>query len=113
VNPSPVVSRISILIALCAFGFFALAGVVVVQPGPESTQRLGLLFGVIGAGIASLGALLKAEQAAGQTNGTLDARIQSAVHRANDARRRGDDPDRAALRDVARIDAQREAEAQK
>lgn len=83
----------AILVAgLAVFGAFALAAVVIVQPGPESTQRLALLFGVLGTGVAALVAALKAGEAASNTNGKLDARIEAGVLRANAARRRGDEP---------------------
>lgn len=78
--------------ALVALAFFALAGVLFIQPGPESQYRLGLLFGVIGVGVTGIVAMLRADQSATNTNGKLDARIQAAVHRANAARRRGDAP---------------------
>lgn len=86
-------SNVTIIGALVAFGFLALAAVLFVSPGPEALQRLALFFGVVGTGVASLVALLKSDEAATQTNGGLDARIAAAVHRANNARRRGDDPD--------------------
>ena len=85
-------STIALVAALIVFGLMALAGVLLVQVGEESLQRLGLLFGVIGTAVAALVALLKADQAATNTNGNLDARIQAAVHRANAARRAGDLP---------------------
>lgn len=71
---------------------FGLAAVLFIQPGPESTQRLALFFGALGTGLAAFVAMLKAGQAAGNTNGKLDARIEAAVHRAQNARRRGDPP---------------------
>lgn len=83
---------VAIIGAILALSLFALAGVLFVAQGPESMQRLGLLFGVIGTGIAALVAALKSTEAASNTNGKLDARIQAAVHRANDARRRGEAP---------------------
>ena len=79
--------------ALIVFGLFALAGVLLVQPGPESSARLALLFGVIGTVVAALVAVLRSDQAAtssaqaaSQTNGSLDARIEEGVHRALNAR---------------------------
>lgn len=90
-NPSPLV-----LATMVAFGCLALLGVVLVQSGPESTQRLGLLFGILATGVAALAALVKAGQSASNTNGKLDQRIEAAVHRANAARRRGDEPATAA-----------------
>lgn len=85
-------SRGAIIAGAIAISCLALAGVLLIAPGPESTQRLGLYFGVIGTIVATLVALLKADQAQQNTNGRLDARIQAAVHRANNARRRGDRP---------------------
>ncbi len=83
-------SNVAIIAALLAFGALALAGVLLVSPGDEATQRLGLLFGVIGTAVAALVALLRADQAAKNTNGSLDARIESAVFRANATRRKSD-----------------------
>lgn len=96
-------SNVAVIGGLVAFGLLALAAVLFIAPGPESTQRLALFFGVIGSGVAALVALLRSDEAATQTNGKLDARIQAAVHRANNARRRGDDPD-APLDDVTSTD---------
>jgi hypothetical protein len=86
VSPLAIYGLLGVLVA------FALAGVLLVQPGPESTQRLGLFFGVVGTAVAAVVAVLRSDQAATNTNGKLDARIQAAVHRANDARRRGEAP---------------------
>lgn len=83
-------SKIAALSALVAFGLLALAGTMMVT-GPDSMQRLALLFGILGTGVATLVAMLKADQAATQTNGSLDDRIQAAVHRAQAARRSTDD----------------------
>ena len=66
--------------------------VLLVQSGPESTQRLGLFFGVVGTVVAALIGMLRADQGATQTNGKLDARIEAGVHRAMAARRAGDEP---------------------
>lgn len=85
--PSPLV-----LATIVAFGILALLGVLLVSTGPESIQRLGLLFGVLGTGLAAIVSLLKSGQAADNTNGKLDARIEAGVHRAMAARRRGDEP---------------------
>lgn len=78
--------------AAIAVATLALAAVLFIAPGPESTQRLGLFFAVVGTIVTALVTLLRADQAASQTNGKLDARIQAAVHRANNARRIGDPP---------------------
>jgi len=79
------------LAALVAFALLALVGVILVQQGPESTSRLGLFFGVVGAGVAATAAALKSEQAANRLNGSLDRRIREAVRLAM-AERRFDDP---------------------
>lgn len=79
-------STIAALGALVAFGLLALAGTIMVT-GADSTQRLALLFGILGTGVATLVALLKADQAATQTNGALDKRIEAAVLRVNATRR--------------------------
>lgn len=79
----------AVLIIMIAFG---LAAVLLVQPGPEADKRLALFFGVLGTGVGIIAAVLKADQAAQNTNGKLDARIENAVLRANNARRRGDSP---------------------
>lgn len=86
-----VYSRVAVLVATIVLALIALAGVLFVQ-GDDATQRLALLFGILGTGLAAFVALLKSDQAATQTNGGLDHRIQAAVHRANAARRRGDPP---------------------
>lgn len=81
-----------IIAGVLVLSLFGLAAVLFVAPGPESTQRLALLFGAIGTGIAAFVAMLKAGQSATNTNGKLDARIEAGVHRAMSARRRGDEP---------------------
>lgn len=78
--------------ALVAVVAMALAAILFI--GPESdaaTQRLGLFFGLIGLVVTSLLAVLRADQAATQTNGKLDARIRAAVLEAQKDRRRHDD----------------------
>lgn len=81
-----------VIAGILVLSLFGLAAVLFVSPGPESTQRLALMFGALGTGLAAFVAMLKAGQAAGQTNGKLDARIEAGVHRAMSARRRGDEP---------------------
>lgn len=82
---------------LAALVAFALAGVLLIQPGPESTQRLGLFFGVVGTAVAAVVALIKSDQAAHNTNGSLDERIEQALLRAQNTRRKSDiTPDSAA-----------------
>lgn len=71
---------------------FALMGVLLVQSGSEATYRLGLLFGVIGTAVAAVVAMIRADQGAKQTNGSLDERIRLGVYAAMDARRKGDPP---------------------
>ena len=81
-----------VVVGVMVLTLFGLAGVLLVSPGTEAQFRLGLLFGVIGTGLAAFVGMLKAGQAADNTNGKLDARIEAAVHRAQAARRRGDEP---------------------
>jgi hypothetical protein len=83
-------STLAVIGGLAVFGFLALAAVLMVSPGPESTQRLGLFFAVVASAVAALVALLKSDQAATQTNGTLDQRIEDGVHRALAGRRSTD-----------------------
>jgi len=87
-------STLGIVGGLTAIVAFALAAVLFIQPGPESSQRLGLFFGMVGVVITTLVGMLRSDQAAKQTNGSLDARIQAGVHRAMNARRAGDDPEK-------------------
>lgn len=75
-----------------AIAAFATAAVLFTSPGPESLQRLGLLFALLGVMAPAILGALKAGEAAVNTNGKLDARIEAAVHRANAARRNGDEP---------------------
>jgi hypothetical protein len=77
------------VIALCLFG---LAGILFTGDTDSALQRLGLLFAMLGTGLTGLLAYLKAAEAASNTNGKLDMRIEAAVHRAQNARRRGDPP---------------------
>jgi predicted cobalt transporter CbtA len=81
-----------VIAAIVALVAFALAGLLLIPTGSESTYRLGLLFGIIGTAVAAFVGMLKAGQAASNTNGKLDARIEAGVHRAMAARRRGDEP---------------------
>jgi hypothetical protein len=86
-------SKLAGIAALVALSLIGLAAVLFVSEGSESTQRLAMLFGIIGTGVASLVSLIRSDQSASQTNGSLDARIQAGVHRAMAARRRGEDPE--------------------
>ena len=83
-------SRLSILGAILAVICLALAGLILIAPG--ANDRVALFFGILGIALPALLGQLKADQAAGNTNGSLDARIEAGVHRAMSARRRGDTP---------------------
>lgn len=87
-DASPVV----VVAGLAAFALIIAAVVLLAEPGDEGTQRIGLFLAAMAPAILGLVALLRADQAASNTNGKLDARIEAAVHRANAARRRGDEP---------------------
>lgn len=76
-------STLGIVGGLTAVCLFALAAILFVAPSEESMQRLGLFFGMIGVVITTLVGMLRSDQAAKQTNGSLDARIQTAVRNAN------------------------------
>ena len=81
-------SKLAVIGGLTVALLLALAGVLLIQPGTEATQRLGLFFGVLGTVVAALIGMLRADQGAKQTNGSLDERIEAAVFRAQLARRR-------------------------
>jgi hypothetical protein len=49
---------------------------------------LALFFGILAIIVPALIGMLRADQGARQTNGSLDGRIESAVFRAQDVRRR-------------------------
>jgi hypothetical protein len=83
-------SVLAITGGLTAFGFLALAAVILVQPGPESTTRLGLFFGIASIVVTSLVAMLRSDQSQRQTNGDLDHRIKMAVLASLGERRRTD-----------------------
>lgn len=85
-------STVMAVAGVLVLALFGTAGVLFITPGPESLQRLGLLFALLGTGLAAFVGMLKAAEAAVNTNGKLDARIEAGVHRANAARRRGDEP---------------------
>lgn len=94
-NSGPRLSTLAIVGGLTVFGFLALAAVLLVTPGPEATQRLGLFFGVVGTVIAALITMARADQSRTQTNGSLDDRIHTATTAAVAdalAARRSDDP---------------------
>ena len=65
-------SSLAIIAALVGLVAFGLAGVLFVQ-GDAATERLGLLFALIGTVTTALVALLRADQAKTQTDGTLTA----------------------------------------
>lgn len=85
-TPKVDTSRTVIVIAMVALGALALGAIIAVT----DNDRLGLFFAMLGAIIASLGATLKADQAAGRLNGSLDRRIHDAVLAANRTRRESD-----------------------
>jgi len=86
------ISRIAIVGALVALVAFGLAAILFVADGTAATERLGLFFALVGTVVAGLIAVLRADQAATQTNGTLDTRIAEAVAAAMESRRSSDSP---------------------
>lgn len=95
----PRLSNLAIVGGLTVFGFLALAAVLLITPGPESTQRLGLIFGVIGTVIAALIGMVRADQGRTQTNGSLDERIANGVAKVLAERAATQPRDRAADKD--------------
>jgi len=83
-------SPLIIVMGMIVIAAFALAAILFVDPGPEANERLGLFFALIGTAVAALVGALRADQTKQQTNGSLDARIQDAVYRANAVRRESD-----------------------
>lgn len=67
------------IVVIAVLCLFATAAVIFVAEGSESVQRLGLLFGLLGTGLASLAAYLKSHQAEMNTNGRLTRRVKEAV----------------------------------
>lgn len=87
--PPPFASRLTLIGGIVAVLFLSLAAILFVSP--ENNDRVALFFGLVGLIVPALIGMLRADQAQYNTNGKLDARIQAAVHRANAARRAGDD----------------------
>jgi hypothetical protein len=85
--PGTKFSNLAIVGGLTAAMCLALAAILLVQEGSESTQRLALFFGIVGSITAALIGMLRADQAHTQTNGGLDARIEAGVYRAQAVRR--------------------------
>jgi hypothetical protein len=84
------VSRLAIVGALVVLVLFGLAAILFVADGTAATERLGLFFALIGTVVAGLLASLRADQAANQTNGSLDGRVKDAVSAALAERRSTD-----------------------
>ncbi len=82
----PRLSTLAIVGGMIVFGLFGLAAVLLVQTGPESTQRLGLFFGLAGTAVAALVAALRSDQSQKQTNGSLEDRIKAGVQAVLDER---------------------------
>lgn len=74
----------ALLVVLVGFG---LGAILFLSPGNESTQRLGLFFGLAGTAAACLVAAIRADVAATRLNGGLDERIRRAVTVASGDRR--------------------------
>jgi len=84
------VSPLIVVMGMIVIAAFGLAAILFVDQGPESNERLGLFFALIGTATAALVGALRADQTKSQTNGSLDARIQEAVYQANAVRRKSD-----------------------
>jgi len=84
------VSPLIVVMGMIVIAAFGLAAILFVDQGPESNERLGLFFALIGTATAALVGALRADQTKQQTNGSLDQRIQDAVFQANAVRRKSD-----------------------
>ena len=76
---------------------FGLGAILLLQPGPESTQRLGLFFGLVGTAAAALVSAIRSDRAANAvTNGELRETVRRGVTAAS-GERRYHDPDPGAV----------------
>lgn len=82
-------SKVAIAGGLTVAMCLSLAAILLLADTDHDAERLGLFFGVVGTVVAALIGMMRADQGAKQTNGSLDARIEAGVHRAM-ARRRSD-----------------------
>jgi hypothetical protein len=83
----PKFSKVAIAGGLTVAMCLALAAILLLGDTDHEMERLGLFFGVLGTVVAALIGMMRADQGAKQTNGSLDARIESAVYRAQNVRR--------------------------
>lgn len=79
----------AIVAALVTFAALA-TGAILFIAGDQELERLGLLFAFFATIIPTLVAALRSDQAASQTNGSMDARIAAAVQAALQLRRHSD-----------------------
>lgn len=86
---SKAIGGVVIVAGLVAIASLATAAVLW-SSGDAALERLALLFAVFASIIPGLIAALRSDQAAAQTNGSLDGRIQTAVQDALMARRATD-----------------------
>ena len=84
--PSSTTATLTALVAIVLI----VAAAVLFASGEQALERLAVLVGVVGLILPSVTALLRSDQAAEQTNGSLDARIAEAGAAALQARRRSD-----------------------
>lgn len=99
-TPPPGLSRVALIGALVAVLSLATAAVLFIGSDDSAMQRLALLFGLFGIALPGIVSLIKADQAAAQTdvtsniarslNGQFDARVQTAAQRANEATAAGE-----------------------
>lgn len=82
-------SKVAIVGGLTVAMCLSLAAILLLGDTDHDTERLGLFFGVVGTVVAALIGMMRADQGAKQTNGSLDARIEAGVYRAM-AQRRSD-----------------------
>jgi hypothetical protein len=84
------ISNVAIVGALVAIVLMATAAVMFTT-GDQALERLGILVAVIASVVPGLISSLRSDQAASQTNGTLDQRISDAVQAALKVRRHSDE----------------------
>lgn len=81
--------KMGYVVAMVVVAILALAAVTLVDNN-LALERLGMFFGIATAIVTALIGALKADQAARQTNGSLDARLHDAIVKANATRRQSD-----------------------
>ena len=82
------INAVTVVGAIVAIAAFATGAILFTADSDTGMARIGLLMAFFGTIIPSLIAALHAGKAREQTNGSLDARIEAGVYRAQEVRRR-------------------------